>query len=99
MADGQPNISSSVERIKDLTEIPSPYLEGKLDEFFDGKLQPTIQTTRGCPFACTFCVEGTQIIIQKFIVTAKKKHNPSYTHIGSKMQDRFVIKEDVMIYG
>ena len=58
MSDAQPHISTTVERIQDLSEIPSPYLEGKMDRFFDGKLQPTIQTTRGCPFACTFCVEG-----------------------------------------
>tara|TARA_B110001454_G_scaffold104193_1_gene98144 strand:- start:660 stop:2798 length:2139 start_codon:yes stop_codon:yes gene_type:complete len=58
MGDNQLHLSTSIERIRDLSEIPSPYLEGKMDEFFDGKLQPTIQTTRGCPFSCTFCVEG-----------------------------------------
>ena len=29
-----------LERIKDLDEIPSPYLNGMLDKFFDGKLTP-----------------------------------------------------------
>ena len=33
-----PVISSTIERIRDLSEIPSPYLKGKMDEFFDGKL-------------------------------------------------------------
>jgi hypothetical protein len=47
------------DRIRDLDEIPSPYLEGRLDSFFDGKLLPIIQTNRGCPFTCTFCVEDT----------------------------------------
>lgn len=47
-----------VPRIKDLGEIPSPYLTGLFDEFFDGILRPLMQTNRGCPFACTFCVEG-----------------------------------------
>jgi radical SAM superfamily enzyme YgiQ (UPF0313 family) len=47
-----------VDRIKDLTIIPSPYTTGLLDRFFDGKLMPLLQTNRGCPFACTFCVEG-----------------------------------------
>ena len=47
-----------IERILDLTEIPSPYLSGKLDSFMDGKLLPIIQTNRGCPFTCTFCTEG-----------------------------------------
>src|SRR5262249_2417266 len=25
---------------------------------FDGKLAPMIETNRGCPFQCTFCVQG-----------------------------------------
>ncbi|MBU0467680.1 MAG: radical SAM protein [Candidatus Omnitrophica bacterium] len=42
-------------RIKDLDLIPSPYTTGLLDEFFDGILMPIIETTRGCPFTCTYC--------------------------------------------
>jgi len=45
-------------RIKDLTELGSPYLQGKMDKFFDGVLVPMVHTTRGCPFECTFCSEG-----------------------------------------
>lgn len=43
---------------KNLDEIPSPYLSGKMDKFFRTNLKPLIQTTRGCPFSCTYCVEG-----------------------------------------
>ena len=46
-------------RIKDLDEIPSPYLTGLMDKFFDGKLSPMLQTNRGCPFRCTYCVDGS----------------------------------------
>lgn len=42
-----------------LEDIPSPWLSGIQDEFFDGKLAPMIETNRGCPFTCTFCVQGT----------------------------------------
>ena len=47
-----------IERIMDLSQIPSPYLSNRLDEFLDGKLLPITQTNRGCPFTCTFCTEG-----------------------------------------
>ena len=45
-------------RIKHLDEIPSPYLNGMLDHFFDGNLTPFIETNRGCPFRCSFCHTG-----------------------------------------
>ena len=51
-------------RIKKLDEIPSPYLTGLMDKFFDGKLCPTIQTNRGCPFHCTFCTDGRDSVNQ-----------------------------------
>ena len=52
-------IGKSLERIKDLDEIPSPYLNGILDKFFDGKLTPFLETNRGCPFTCSFCHTGS----------------------------------------
>lgn len=49
---------SQLSRIKHPDEIPSPYLTGILDEFFEDKLIPIIETNRGCPFRCTFCAQG-----------------------------------------
>ncbi|MBO6782205.1 MAG: radical SAM protein [Alphaproteobacteria bacterium] len=49
-------------RPRDLEEIPSPYLTGLLDPFFDGRLAPMISTNRGCPFQCTFCHDGTKLV-------------------------------------
>jgi radical SAM superfamily enzyme YgiQ (UPF0313 family) len=43
----------------DLNDIPSPWLTGVMDKFFDGKLAPLLETNRGCPFSCSFCVQGT----------------------------------------
>ena len=51
-------IEAKIERIKDVNEIPSPYLTGTLDEFFKLPLIPMVETTRGCPFSCTFCADG-----------------------------------------
>jgi radical SAM superfamily enzyme YgiQ (UPF0313 family) len=46
-------------RIVDLDRLlPSPYTMGLLDEFFDDRLTPMVQTSRGCPYACTFCHDG-----------------------------------------
>ena len=54
-------ITGQTERIKDINVIPSPYLTGALDKFFDLPLMPMIETTRGCPFTCTFCTDGLAI--------------------------------------
>ncbi|QEP42767.1 radical SAM protein [Ectothiorhodospiraceae bacterium BW-2] len=48
-------------KIKNLDELPSPYLTGLLDKFIaDPTLQPVMQFKRGCPFTCTFCLEGNR---------------------------------------
>ena len=54
----------SLDRLKNLDEIPSPYTNHMFDEFFDGKLSPMLQTNRGCPFSCTFCVDGSDSVNQ-----------------------------------
>lgn len=46
-------------RITDLDLIPSPYLQGYLDDFLEEvALTPLMESNRGCPFTCTFCVDG-----------------------------------------
>jgi radical SAM superfamily enzyme YgiQ (UPF0313 family) len=47
-----------IDRIEDINTIPSPYLTGALDKFFDYNLIPIIETNRGCPFSCIFCAQG-----------------------------------------
>lgn len=44
-----------LERILDLDEIPSPYLAGLMDPFFETGYFPMMQIARGCPFSCQFC--------------------------------------------
>jgi radical SAM superfamily enzyme YgiQ (UPF0313 family) len=44
--------------IDNINDIPSPYLTGLCDKFLNDNLLPLIQTTRGCPFTCTFCQAG-----------------------------------------
>tara|TARA_Y100000590_G_scaffold163199_1_gene187074 strand:+ start:8131 stop:10167 length:2037 start_codon:yes stop_codon:yes gene_type:complete len=56
--EGNNLISGPINRIQDINIVPSPYLNGALDKFFDMPLVPMIETTRGCPFSCTFCADG-----------------------------------------
>ena len=44
--------------IPNLDDIPSPYLLGLCDELLSESYRPNIETTRGCPFSCTFCQQG-----------------------------------------
>lgn len=46
-------------RVKNLADLGSPYLSNLMDKFFDNVLIPMIHTTRGCPFTCSFCTEGS----------------------------------------
>ena len=70
-------------RIKDLDEIPSPYLNGMLDKFFDGKLTPFIETNRGCPFTCSFCHTGADYFhkLNKF---SQERVKDEIEYIGKK---------------
>ena len=62
-----------------LDEIPSPYLTGFMDKFFDGKLSPMMETNRGCPFSCSFCHEGNQLISKvNFFSTERVKEELDY---------------------
>ena len=51
------------ERIDDLGVIPSPYLTGVFDKLIaetEGvEWNATLETNRGCPYACTFCDWGS----------------------------------------
>lgn len=58
IVNGEPYFGEIAARLADLSSIPSPYTTGLMDKFFEQKLLPTIQTTRGCPFTCSYCAEG-----------------------------------------
>lgn len=60
LVDDNPYFGELAPRPRDLSIIPSPYINGFMDKFFDQKFVPMIQTNRGCPFSCTFCTEGNR---------------------------------------
>ena len=58
LVDGKLSGGAEVGKENSLDFVPSPYLSGMLDEFLDDGFLPVIETNRGCPFSCTFCVWG-----------------------------------------
>lgn len=60
---GQAIDTGNGDRISNLEELPSPYLTGVFDKIMaeatDVEWNATIETNRGCPYACTFCDWGS----------------------------------------
>jgi hypothetical protein len=52
----------------DLSWLPSPFQTGLVDEFFEDGLAAMIETNRGCPFHCSFCVWGNGSKVTQFDV-------------------------------
>jgi radical SAM superfamily enzyme YgiQ (UPF0313 family) len=61
--DGEAIKTQDAERIESLEEVPSPYLSGIFDKLIEQHpeitWQGTLETNRGCPYACTFCDWGS----------------------------------------
>jgi radical SAM superfamily enzyme YgiQ (UPF0313 family) len=64
-AGGQFHNNGRAERLRDITVIPSPYLEGIFDPLMRAnpaeKWLILWETNRGCPFQCTFCDWGSAV--------------------------------------
>ena len=50
--------NSNYAKPNDLDEVPSPYLTGLMEPFLKEGFYPIVETNRGCPFSCTFCIWG-----------------------------------------
>ena len=74
-------------RIKNMDIIPSPYLSGLMDKWFDGHFAPMIETARGCPFSCSFCYEG-QSWFSRVGRFSTERINDELTYMAKKMKDR-----------
>lgn len=72
--------------INDLNNIPSPYTSGILDEFFDSKLNPFIQTNRGCPFRCAFCHTGSNPAFKKIRMFSQESVFEELEYIAKKLK-------------
>lgn len=62
-ADGGFVRNPNIDRVRDLDEIPSPFLEGAFDAIMEANPNESWiglwETNRGCPFRCTFCDWGS----------------------------------------
>ena len=70
---GKTHRTESAPRIKNLENVPSPYLLGLFDDLIRdhaGQVEwnATLETNRGCPYQCTFCDWGslTYAKVKKF---------------------------------
>ena len=80
-------------RLEKLDDVPSPYLTGLLDPFFDGRLSPMLQTNRGCPFSCSYCVDGADIVnkVNKFsLERIKDEINYIAKHVPESTTSMFI---------
>jgi radical SAM superfamily enzyme YgiQ (UPF0313 family) len=75
------------ERHKEIDEIPSPFLTGIMDEFFDGRLTPMLESNRGCPFSCTFCCQGTRWYTKVHNFSVDRLREEIF-YIGSRVKER-----------
>ena len=83
------------ERIKNISDMPSPYLDGLFDDLLavkehDYDWESLIELERGCPYTCTFCEVGdrhwTKIIKQDYDKMIKEidwvsEHKIDYLHL------------------
>tara|TARA_B100000963_G_C22606629_1_gene662823 strand:- start:154 stop:2205 length:2052 start_codon:yes stop_codon:yes gene_type:complete len=76
------HIGENIGALDDLNKIPSPYLSGLLDEFFDGPFIPILETNRSCPYRCTFCAWG--IGTQKLLRFDESRVLDEIDYINSK---------------
>lgn len=62
-ADGSFVRNPNIDRVRDLDEIPSPFLEGAFESIMAANPNESWiglwETNRGCPFRCTFCDWGS----------------------------------------
>lgn len=83
----------------DVNSIPSPYLSGALDRYLaNPKLVPLTEATRGCPFTCTFCVQGAQELPIRHYSLARLKDEIRYVAQRTKIKSLYLSDANFGMY-
>ena len=72
-------------RLTNLDVIPSPYINGLMDQWFNGYYAPCIETARGCSFTCGFCFTG-QKWYSNVATFSVKRIKDELTYIAEKIK-------------
>ncbi len=78
------NFKGPLPRIGNMDSIPSPYITGLMDQWFDGTYSPSVQTARGCPFTCGYC-RASNKMYSRVVPFSVKRVKDELTHITRKM--------------
>jgi putative methyltransferase len=91
----------------DLAELTSPYCSGLLDPYLNSSFLPIIQTSRLCPYTCTFCASGKNKgklrgfpleVVKDELTYIAKKYNDHPHLVLNLADDNFgILKRDVEI--
>jgi radical SAM superfamily enzyme YgiQ (UPF0313 family) len=76
-------------RQTDITLIPSPYLTGVFDSFFNRyeyNFMPVWETNRGCPYHCTFCDLGADYYNKLYEFDTERLINEIYWFSKNKIE-------------
>ena len=79
--------------VPDLKAIPSPYLSGFLDGFLEDGYDPVIQSMRGCPYSCKFCVSGTSLW-NKLRAFELERVFEEFEYVKKRTKNNFLILTD-----
>ena len=68
------------ETIKNINDLPCPYVNHSFDEYFEQNLVPLYETTRGCPFSCSFCSDGIKERSHVCLISYLRSKYPDLAH-------------------